>query len=40
MDNIKFDLYYRRVLDSILDAGDATSEQEVRANKDQDFRQF
>lgn len=40
MENPKFDLYYRRLLDPILDAGSATTEEEIKANKDKDFQAF
>lgn len=36
----KFDLYYRTLLDPILDAGNATTEEEIKANKDKDFAEF
>lgn len=38
--NVKFDLYYRRLLDPILDAGNATTPQEAEENKNQDFKAF
>jgi hypothetical protein len=40
MDNVKFDLYYRRLLDKILSSGDAKTDEEGSINKDQDFKQF
>lgn len=40
MKNIKFDLYYRRLLDSILNSGDAKTEEEAKENKDKDFAAF
>lgn len=40
LENFKFDLYYRNLLDPILDAGDATTEEDIKANKDKDFEAF
>ena len=40
MDSTKFDLYYRKVLDPILNSGNATEEADIIKNKDEDFKQF
>lgn len=40
MQNTKFDLYYRRQLDPILDSGDATTPEMIKENKDKDFKAF
>lgn len=40
MRSIKFDLYYRKLLDPLLEAGSATTPEEAKLNKDEDFRQF
>jgi 16S rRNA C967 or C1407 C5-methylase (RsmB/RsmF family) len=40
MHNDKFDKYYRRILDPLLNSGDATDPQQVEANKQADFEQF
>lgn len=40
LENYKFDLYYRNLLDPILDSGDATTEEDIKANKNKDFEAF
>ena len=40
MQNTKFDLYYRRQLDPILEAGDASTPEMIKENKDKDFKEF
>ena len=40
LESVKFDLYYRKLLDPILDSGNATETDEILENKDKDFKSF